>query len=144
MTPVRNYPLGPITIGAGGTFSIMTIPEASANDDRPGGVTPASKPGELSRDAVSSGVKTNAHLLTPCLGAARRRNELVPGDYTFTLDWMIQPDGSTRDPRVSSRDAGVPASLTACIATAMLDWRFATSSGVTPVTSFPLGPIRAR
>jgi len=120
----------------------------------PGGSRPAATPppaapaaaakASLDKNDIFSGVKENARSVAPCLGAARSRNEVVPGAYTFTVNWTIKPDGSIANPRLTGPANVMSTSLPGCFASAMRGWRFPASQRETPIANFPLGPINIR
>lgn len=95
----------------------------------------------LTKDDIWNVVKVNAGKTMPCLKAARSRNEIVPGKYTFVIDWTIRPNGSVGDARLKGPANVMASSLPGCFSTVISQWRFPPSQAGAPITNFPFGPV---
>jgi hypothetical protein len=102
---------------------------------------PAAARAPLQKGDIVAGVKKNASSLVPCLKEARARNEMPAGQYTFTLDWTINADGSISNGRLKGPPSVMNGSLPSCFLRVMRGWSFAPSDRATPIANFPLGPI---
>jgi hypothetical protein len=98
----------------------------------------------LSRSEIVQGVKRNSKLIAPCLKTARSNGQLLPGRYTFVLDWTIKPDGSVEKARLRGPANVLQTSLVACFEKAMKKWRFPASRHGAPISNFPFGPVNVR
>jgi predicted Zn finger-like uncharacterized protein len=96
----------------------------------------------LDKEDIWSVVRANAAKMAPCLKAARSRNEIAAGSYTFKLDWVITAAGTVAEPHLKGPDTVLAGSLPACFAAAMAQWRFPASQAGVPVHNFPFGPIK--
>ncbi len=112
-------------------------------DERPSN-PPAKAKLSLSKDDIFGGVRAGMRSVQVCLAAARKNGELVPGRYTFVLDWTIAKDGSTQNPRMKGPAEVLGTSLPVCFASKMKAWRFPASQKATPIANFPFGPIVIR
>lgn len=97
----------------------------------------------LTKDDIVSGVKANGAKLGPCLQAARSKNEVPAGKYTFVVDWTIQPNGGVSGARLKGPAEVMNTSLPACFARVMGSWKFPASKSGAPISNFPL-PITLR
>jgi hypothetical protein len=95
----------------------------------------------LGKDDVVGAVKRNAPSIAPCLRDARSKNELQPKQYTFMLEWTINPNGTVAKPRLTGPGEVMSTSLPGCFANAMQRWAFPASRKQTPISNYPLGPI---
>jgi hypothetical protein len=114
------------------------------DDDKPkkGGGAPAKE--SLTKDDIINGVKKNGPMVGECLKAARGKNEIVPGEYKFILDWTIRQDGGVSNPKLKGPANVMGTSLPACFGSVMRRWTFPASQKETPIANFPFGPINIR
>ena len=76
--------------------------------------------------------------LRPCLGVARARGELPPGPVTFVLSWTITADGSAAEPQLEGPPAFLNTSVSRCLLTQMMGWKFPLSERGRVVSHFSL------
>ena len=95
----------------------------------------------LSKDDIFGVVRENASRAAPCLKAARAKNEIPAGRHTFTLDWVIRPNGSVADAHLKGPPYAMNTSLPSCFAAVLTQWHFPASQSGAPISNFPFGPI---
>ncbi len=120
---------------------------AKASEDPLAGIEGESAPpakASLTKEDVVNGVKKNLSIVAPCLKEARAKGEIEPGQYTFTLEWVIQPDGSVSKAALKGPPNVLSSSLPGCFAVSMKRWRFPASQKAMPIFNFPFGPVNIR
>jgi predicted Zn finger-like uncharacterized protein len=99
---------------------------------------------KLTKEDIKSVVRQQASSMAPCLQSAKSRGELLPGQYTFVLDWLIKPNGSVSAPRLKGPSEFASSPMAECFVSVMSTWKFPASEGGAPIANFPFGPVTVR